>query len=66
MPWRDYYRLLVNYDGDLSKATEAELAAAAVSLSEMVGGRQVDPVMAERIARAEYKRTKHKVEKNLF
>lgn len=29
MSWRDYYRLLERYNGDLGKATKAEMASAA-------------------------------------
>ncbi len=43
MSWRDYYRLLEKYNGNLSKATKAEMKEAA-------RGNPNDPVSARQLA----------------
>jgi|Deesub1362B_J571_1020462.scaffolds.fasta_scaffold01301_5 hypothetical protein len=49
MGWLDYYRLLEKYNGDLSKATEEELEAAARANPN-------DPATARRMAKEEWRR----------
>lgn len=47
MSWRDYYRLLEQYEGDLSKATPDELQSARL-------GNPNDPASARRLAEINY------------
>lgn len=57
MGWIDYYRLLDQYEGDLSKAKEKELKQAARNNPN-------DPVTARKIATAKYKENPNLLKQN--